>query len=279
MADVFFDIFCNYNFQMIWLLKNPIDAWSKAMWKMACDVVIRIFDAIAMIDDEKKSLTKDHLIQCFLLGKSNINYLKAITKFTKHPGKQILVEDGKKTKEYFSSNIFNQPVAIYKNDIKGWLKSSDKVSQDYEFRYAFSHEQDSCTVQADETDASFNFFKADQYNSLYDQKESILKEIINKFISKDKKVIDSLKEVILENFGDVLSDLQELKQGQKELIVGQNAILETTQEMKQMIMDGFQLQKSQNLPQGDLHEMVPLKKQDHVTYADPGTLLFIIKLF
>ena len=29
LADVFFDIFCNYNFQMIWLLKHPVDAWSK----------------------------------------------------------------------------------------------------------------------------------------------------------------------------------------------------------------------------------------------------------
>ena len=30
LADVFFDIFCNYNYQMISLLKHPVDAWSKA---------------------------------------------------------------------------------------------------------------------------------------------------------------------------------------------------------------------------------------------------------
>ena len=77
LADVFFDIFCNYNFQMIWLLKHPVDAWSKAMWKMASETVARIFNVMPMIEDEEKTLKKDHLIQCFLLGKSDTKHLQS----------------------------------------------------------------------------------------------------------------------------------------------------------------------------------------------------------
>ena len=36
LADVFFDIFCNYNFQMISLLKHPVDAWSKVSFTHPC---------------------------------------------------------------------------------------------------------------------------------------------------------------------------------------------------------------------------------------------------
>ena len=273
---------------MIWLLKDPIDTWTKAMRKMGSDTVTRIFDIIALIDDENKSLKKDHLIQCFLLGKSNTNYLKAITKKTFHPGKQILVRDGKEEKEYLSSNLINQPVAIYKNGERGWLQSIDIVSPDYQFRHAFRHEQDECNVQLDGgNEANFIFFYADQHDFLHTQKESILKEVVNKFISKDKTINDALKEVMLENFGDVLSELQELKEGQ-------NAILGCTKEINDkldLIMGASQLQKSsqyqkqQNLPNIyiDTHEMVPLKEQDDVAPLDnvthPGTLAFIIEIY
>ena len=262
---------------------------------MASDTVTRIFDSMASIDNENKSLNKDHLIQCFLLGKSNTNYLKAITKKKFHPGKQILVQDGKEEKEYLSSNLINQPVAIYKNDERGWLQSIDAVSPDYQFRHAFRHEQDECNVQLDAgNEANFNFFDTDQHDFFHNQKESILKEVVNKFISKDKKVIDALKEVMLENFGDVLSKLQELKEGQ-------NAILGSTQQINvklndvsdklDLIMDASQPQKSsqykkhQKLPNIyiDTHEMVPLKEQDDVTSLDnvthSGILAFIIKIF
>ena len=94
---------------------------------------------------------------------------------------------------------------------------------------------------------------------------------------------DALKEVMLENFGDVLSDLQKLKEGQKELMAGQNEIFVSTQEINNkldMLLEASQLQyKSQEkFPKDyiDLHEMGPLKKQDYVVPVDniahPGTI-------
>ena len=115
------------------------------MWKMAYETVARIFDVMPMIEDEEKTLKKDHLIQCFLLGKSDAKHLKTITKLSSQTGRQILVKDGKTEKEYLSSNLINKAIPIYKTDKNVWLKSSDKVSQNYEFRYAFSHEKDKCT--------------------------------------------------------------------------------------------------------------------------------------
>ena len=304
LADAFFEIFCNYNFQMISLLKHPVDAWSKAMWKMASETVARIFDVMPMIEDEEKTLKKDHLIQCFLLGKSGAKHLKTITNLSSQTGRQILVNDGKTEKEYLSSNLINKPIPIYKTDKNVWLKSSDKVSQNYEFRYAFSHEKDKCTDQLDETDANFQFFDADQRDFLHDQKEIILKEIVNKFMAQDKQVVDSLKEVMLENFGDVLSDLQKLKEGQKELMegqnelmtgqnelmAGQNEIFVSTQEINNkldMLLEASQLQykNQEKFPKDyiDLHEMVPMKRQDYVVPVDniahPGTIYYQNLLF
>ena len=260
------------------------------MWKMASETVARIFNVMPMIEDEEKTLKKDHLIQCFLLGKSGAKHLKTITKLSSQTGRQILVKDGIKEKEYLSSNLINKAIPIYKTDKNVWLKSSDKVSQNYEFRYAFSHEKDICTVQLDETDANFQFFDADQRDFLHDQKEIILKEIVNKFMAQDKQVVDALKEVMLENFGDVLSDLQKLKEGQKELMAGQNEIFVSTQEINSkldMLLEASQLQykNQEKFPKDyiDLHEMVPLKKQDHVVPVDniahPGTIYYQNLLF
>ena len=92
-----------------------------------------------------------------------------------------------------------------------------------------------------------------------------------------------------ENFGDVLSHLQELKEGQKELISGQNAIFGDTQEINEkldMLIDASQLQykKQQKIPKDLIHphEMVPLKKQDYVAplgnVTHPGTWLFIFDM-
>ena len=260
------------------------------MWKMASETVARIFDVLPMIEDEEKTLKKDHLIQCFLLGKSGAKHLKTITKLSSQTGRQILVNDGKKEKEYLSSNLINKAIPIYKTDKNVWLKSSDKISQNYEFRYAFSHEKDKCTVQLDETDANFQFFDADQRDFLHDQKEIILKEIVNKFMAQDKQVVDALKEVMMENFEDVLSDLQKLKEGQKELMAGQNDLMTgqneifvSNQEINNkldMILEASQLQykNQEKFPKDyiDLHEMGPLKKQDHVVPVDniahPGTI-------
>ena len=52
LAEVFFDVFCSYNYQFITLLKNPIDAWSKAMWKLASDAITRIFNGLSNIDHQ-----------------------------------------------------------------------------------------------------------------------------------------------------------------------------------------------------------------------------------
>ena len=79
LCETFFEIFLHYNYQFLTLIKNPIDAWSKAMWKIAKDVVNRIFDALPSVEEEK-SLTKDLLIRCFLQGKSDARPLKAVAK-------------------------------------------------------------------------------------------------------------------------------------------------------------------------------------------------------
>ena len=64
-----------------------------------------------------------------------------------------------------------------------------------------------------------------------------------------------------ENFGDVLSHLQELKEGQKELISGQNAIFGDTQEINEkldMLIDASKLQykKQQKIPKPSITDGV-----------------------
>ena len=59
----------SFNVQFLYLLRTPVDAWTKAMKKLAKDVVHRTFDSFS---DENISfhqqLTKELLIRSFLNG-------------------------------------------------------------------------------------------------------------------------------------------------------------------------------------------------------------------
>ena len=116
LASVFFDIFINFNYQFVNLLKSPVDSWSKVMWKLAADVVYRMFDGLANIE-EHQNLTKDLIIKCVLMGQSNTtNYFTAAVKRTKHLGKQIKVKKGTEEKNLSASKLIERPQVLYKLD-------------------------------------------------------------------------------------------------------------------------------------------------------------------
>ena len=57
-------------FQILTILKNPFDSWTKAMSKVAEDVVHRIFDHIPN-ESPDQTVDKELLIKCFLNGHSS----------------------------------------------------------------------------------------------------------------------------------------------------------------------------------------------------------------
>ena len=58
--------------QFLYLLRQPQDAWTKVLRKVASDIVHRIFDAFSKEDiSANQNLTKELFLQCFQQGKSS----------------------------------------------------------------------------------------------------------------------------------------------------------------------------------------------------------------
>ena len=98
------------------LLNDPVDSWTKAMSKLAEDVVCRIFDYLLteMAESESNEVNKDVLLKSFVNGKSTSkspDLLPSVMK--KHVGKQIYVKKNKKP--FQTADLFENPLMIHRD--------------------------------------------------------------------------------------------------------------------------------------------------------------------
>ena len=112
------------------------------------------------------------------------------------------------------------------------------TSEKYLFRHTFSFEKDEChhPISLDDPQLAV-FLNADKYVELMRIKDDIIDELTYKFMTNDKKVIITMKEVLNEHFDktdqklDNLSDkfdkfVKDQSKGQEELLDNQHELLE-----------------------------------------------------
>ena len=171
------------------------------------------------------------------MGKSDTtNYLKAATKRQKHLGKQIVVQKESEKKTYFVSKLIQEPHVLHKSNNNWFSTSSKKKKGEYMFRYAFDHEQKNCNISYTFKEKEKDFAKNDQYDILQKEKKIVISQIFDKFMSKDKKIVKILSEVLQENFDEVFEEIKLLSEGQKKLLSGQDQIQSKIEQSKDELM-------------------------------------------
>ena len=121
------------------LLKDPVDSWTKAMSKLAEDVVCRIFDYLLteMAESESNEVDKDVLLKSFVNGKSTSKSPDLLpSAMKKHVGKQIYVKKSKKP--FQTADLFENPLVIHR-DGTGLLTNVHTYTNLYKEIFLFSY--------------------------------------------------------------------------------------------------------------------------------------------
>ena len=142
-------------------------------------------------------------------------------------------------KSYLTSNIFEKPRTLLTKGIGQYFsKQSAASSEKYLFRHTFSFEEDECQHPINLDDPQLTvFLNADKYVELMRIKDDIIDELTYKFMTNDKKVIITMKEVLNEHFEktdkklDNISDkfdkyIKDQNKGQEVLMENQTDIME-----------------------------------------------------
>ena len=69
-----------------------------------------------------------------------------------------------------------------------FVKEEKPTISEFQFRYAFMNEMDDCNAVFMAND-DYNFFGSDQFEFLLSNKDGVIREISNKFISKDDNIV------------------------------------------------------------------------------------------
>jgi len=118
LVNAFFDIFLNYNIQMVFLLCELSNITpDKCMWKLAKDTVLRIFNDLETTTEEVLVLDKDQIVKSFLRGKSGEGFMCDLLHQMglSEPGKTIKVKD--MAKEYKTNNLFEKPDILFDSQV------------------------------------------------------------------------------------------------------------------------------------------------------------------
>ena len=92
------------------------------------------------------------------------------------------------------------------------------------FRHAFEHEHQDCNLPYIFSESDKSFIESDLNENLLAQKDTIIPLITKRYISKDKKIVGILSDVLEENFDIVLNEIKQISEGQEKLLVGQECL-------------------------------------------------------
>ena len=196
----------SYNVQILQLLKSPKDAWTRVVRKVANDVVYRIFNHFKYEEISAEArLTKKLFLTCFQKGKSTPRKIKGVTNWGEtHVGREILLKtnnDG--TEKVSTSNLFNQPIPVAIRDNQYFCSTEDWERSTSNFRHCFEFE--TCEHQMNPSSEINEFSIVDQRETLLEMKPEIEKDLLNKFMSSDEKIISTLREVFVEELDHKIS--------------------------------------------------------------------------
>ena len=189
-------------------MRSPNDAWTRILRKVAHDVVHRIFDAFS--DKEisaQERLTKDLFIHCFQKGKSTKRHMKGITNWgDTHVGREIQVENDKgENEKIFTSTLFKKPIPVIIKDNQCFCSTKEHDSSNFLFRHCFEHELSSSCVHPIDPSGAKVFLAVDQKETLLLAKDKIESELAYKFKSDDKKIIETLRDVFIEELDNKIT--------------------------------------------------------------------------
>ena len=150
-------------------------------------------------------LTKKLFLTCFQKGKSTPRKIKGVTNWGEtHVGREILLKtnnDG--TEKVSTSNLFNQPIPVAIRDNQYFCSTEDWERSTSNFRHCFEFE--TCEHQMNPSSEINEFSIVDQRETLLEMKPEIEKDLLNKFMSSDEKIISTLREVFVEELDHKIS--------------------------------------------------------------------------
>ena len=150
-------------------------------------------------------LTKKLFLTCFQKGKSTPRKIKGVTNWGEtHVGREILLKtnnDG--TEKVSTSNLFNQPIPVAIRDNQYFCSTEDWERSTSNFRHCFEFE--TCEHQMNPSSEINEFSIVDQRKTLLEMKPEIEKDLLNKFMSSDEKIISTLREVFVEELDHKIS--------------------------------------------------------------------------
>ena len=150
-------------------------------------------------------LTKKLFLSCFQKGKSTPRKIKGVTNWGEtHVGREILLKtnnDG--TEKVSTSNLFNQPIPVAIRDNQYFCSTEDWERSITNFRHCFEFE--TCEHQMNPSSEINEFSIVDQRETLLEMKPEIEKDLLNKFMSSDEKIISTLREVFVEELDHKIS--------------------------------------------------------------------------
>ena len=192
--------------QILQLLKSPKDAWTRVVRKVANDVVYRIFHHFKNEEISAEArLTKKLFLTCFQKGKSTPRKIKGVTNWGEtHVGREILIKtNSDETKKVSTSNLFNQPIPVAIRDNQYFCTTEERERSTSNFRHCFDFE--TCEHQMNPSSEINEFSIVDQRETLLEMKPEIEKDLLNKFMSSDEKIISTLREVFVEELDHKIS--------------------------------------------------------------------------
>ena len=150
-------------------------------------------------------LTKKLFLTCFQKGKSTPRKIKGVTNWGEtHIGREILLKtnnDG--TEKVSTSNLFNQPIPVAIRDNQYFCTTEERERSTSNFRHCFDFE--TCEHQMNPSSEINEFSIVDQQETLLEMKPEIEKDLLNKFMSSDEKIISTLREVFVEELDHKIS--------------------------------------------------------------------------
>ena len=113
---------------------QPKDSWSKIVKKLASDAIHRIFNALP--DQKTESLNKMLLLRCFIMGKSESNWAKAVkNKGKKDVGREIKAHFEGAEKTFQTAHVFEKSTCLWKkSSTQYYLKEGKPMSDKFLFR-------------------------------------------------------------------------------------------------------------------------------------------------
>ena len=137
VMSAFGEIFIHFNLQFVHLLDALDFHWSKAMYKLALDSVIKIFNGFKEIQENNEDVpldfSEEFIIKCFLKGDSKGGVFDKVK--SKLLGESL---GGKLTDDFFTQDLFEMPLVKAKNN-KFYGSYSDDQNK-FLYRHKFDHE-------------------------------------------------------------------------------------------------------------------------------------------